>query len=223
MATLLELRQQVRQRCDIEHSEFIQDAELNQYISNSYKELYDIVTTSYQDNYTVQSGIIPLNDDSGKIPLPNDFYKLRGVDLTIDGGSNWVPLRQFDFQRRNAKNFGAWWYNREYRILNNHVYLTPVDQANGSYRLWYVPKASNLVLDTDTVDGINGWEEYIIVDASIKCKQKSEEEVNDLKETKMQLKARILEASKNRDAGMPQVISDAESGLYGSDFDYWRF
>jgi hypothetical protein len=48
---LSELRTEVRRRSDMENSEFIKDAELTNYINQSYVELYDILISRFEDYY----------------------------------------------------------------------------------------------------------------------------------------------------------------------------
>jgi hypothetical protein len=70
---------------------------------------------------------------------------------------------------------------------------------------------STLVSDTDTVQGVSGWTEYIIVDAAIKMMQKEESDVSVLMAQKQALLQRIEAMSQNRDAGMPSTVADAQS------------
>jgi hypothetical protein len=70
---------------------------------------------------------------------------------------------------------------------------------------------TTLASDTDTVQGVSGWTEYIIVDAAIKMMQKEESDVSVLIAQKQALLARIEAMAHNRDAGMPSTVADAQS------------
>ena len=61
---------------------------------------------------------------------------------------------------------------------------------------------------TDTYDDINGYAEYVVTDAAIKCLQKEESDVSVLLKQKADMKRRIEEAANNRDAGHPISVSD---------------
>ncbi len=61
----------------------------------------------------------------------------------------------------------------------------------------------------DQIDGVNGWEEYIVVDAAIKALQKEESDVSVLMAQKAALTRRIEGAAANRDAGSPLSVTDA--------------
>jgi uncharacterized protein YdcH (DUF465 family) len=76
-----------------------------------------------------------------------------------------------------------------------------------------------LLADTDIIDGVSGWTEYIIVDAAIKALHKEESDTTALMAQKMALKQRIEETAMNRDAGQPDAISNTRFqtgwGSYG--------
>jgi len=61
-------------------------------------------------------------------------------------------------------------------------------------------------------DGISGWDEYVVVDAAIKCLAKEETDASVLLGAKAALIQRIESAACNRDAGSPATISDANVG-----------
>lgn len=210
MSTTLEsLREQVRQRADMVNSEFVSDSELNQYISDSYAELYDLLVLKFEDYYLTES-TFTVASGAESYTLPTDFYKLRGVDKDL-GSGDYVELRPFNFIDRNKDPvYEA--YNGvcsvRYRILGSTLRFTPADQAPGDYRLWYVPRFTALTTDASTVDGVNGWEVYIVTDAAIKCLQKEESDVSVLMALKADLRARIEAAGAERDAGYPDRIVD---------------
>ena len=61
------------------------------------------------------------------------------------------------------------------------------------------------------VDGVSGWEEYIVADAAIKCLEKEESDTSVQMAQKQALLLRIEAAAENRDAGAPQVVSDTRN------------
>lgn len=226
MITLAQLKLQVRHRADMLNSHFVEDDELNYYVSNSYKELYDILVTAYQDYYMIAvppqftlTGVVGQN----YFDLPEDFYKLRGVDISLDNASTWRTLLPFAFDRRNRQGNLVRQFDKMYRMVGSRIYITPELNAAGTYRLWYIPSAADLTDDADIINGVNGWEEYIIVDAAIKCLEKEESDTTVLERAKASLFQRILIASKNRDAGMPETISDISLSQFETDYPWGRF
>jgi len=57
-------------------------------------------------------------------------------------------------------------------------------------------------------DGINGWENYIVVDAAISMLDKEESDVSSLARKKAGLKQRLEDMAENRDSGEPDVVQD---------------
>lgn len=216
--TLSSLRTRVRARADMKNSNFVEDSELNQYINSSYQELYDLLVASFEDYYTAAPTSFTISSGSNTYTLPTDFYKLRGVDCSIDG-VNYYTMQPFDFANRNNFNntvgvLNSYQFQNLYRIVGDKIYITPEDNAAGSYRLWYVPRATVLTLDASTLDGINGWEEYVVVDAARKCLAKEESDTSFLVQEKEMLRQRIIAMSARRDAGMPKSITDVGEALY---------
>ncbi len=221
--TLSSLRTRVRARADMKNSNFVEDSELNQYINSSYQELYDLLVASFEDYYTAAPTSFTVSSGSNTYDLPSDFYKLRGVDFSTDG-SNYYTMQPFDFANRNNFNnsvgvLSGYQFQNKYRIVGDKLYFTPEDSAAGSYRLWYVPRATTLASDSSTLDGINGWEEYVVVDAARKCLAKEESDTTFLIAEKEALRQRIIAMSARRDAGMPKSITDLNGGLYNG---YYR-
>ena len=219
--TLAELRSAVRQRSDMENSLFVKDAELNSYINQSYFELYDLLVQKYGDNYFVASPYSFTTDGTNdEYNLPSDFYKLLGVDLALSQSTDsWVTTKPFNFQERNryaVPNFQSFYgiTNLRYRLQGNKLKLTPIPQANQPMRIWYVPRMTTLANNNDTVDGISGWTEYIIIDAAIKCLQKEESDCTVLLAQKAAIIQRIENAAENRDAGFPKTVSDVAFSNY---------
>jgi len=215
--TLLQLKTESRQRADMENSQFVKDSELTSYINNSISELHDMLIQAYEADYYVKDVTFQTtsNQESYELStvLPdNDFYKLRGIDAKLNN-SEWFTLQPFTFNERNRRqNFGAWRYlgisNVRYRLVGSTIRFTPTPDDNIDVRIWYIPEAQVLSLDTDVLKDLNNFSEYIIVDAAIKMAQKEESDTTVLERQKALLKRRIEEAANNRDAGHGDSVSD---------------
>lgn len=234
--TLTDLILASRQRADMVNSTFVSDSELTSYINQSYFELYDLLVQKYGDNYYVAPPVTITTDGTNdQYSLPDGtlyssalaFYKLLGVDLMLQPGqaNTALPLKQFDFAERN--NFTnpvlPFPYGRtiKYRLNGSKLWLRPLPTANMVLQLWYVPRLTQLVTGSDTVDGISGWTEYIIIDAAIKCLQKEESDVSILALQKGEIIKRIEAAAENRDAANPATVADVmSSGYYGGGQGY---
>lgn len=215
--TLSNLITHTRERADMVNSQFVTDTELTSYINQSYYELYDLLVQKYGDNYYVQSPYSFTTDGVSQFfTLPSDFYKLLGVDLALSNTlDSFVTIRPFNFSDRNryaVPNFQSFYgvTNMRYKLNGNQLWLTPIPAAGQTIRVWYVPRMTELVTGSDTVDGISGWTEYIIIDAAIKCLQKEESDVTALAMQKQAIIQRIESAAENRDAANPATVSDGQ-------------
>jgi hypothetical protein len=152
------------------------------------------------------------------------LYKLYGVDLGLDSSSNaWVTIKKFDFLARNRYVFpqltstflGV--FNLQYRLVGNTIMFIPTPSAGQIIGLWYFPRLTQLLADTDVMDGISGWTEYVIVDAAIKALRKEESDTQELMMEKNMLIKRINDSAQNRDAGQGILSLTLEAGHLGGE------
>ncbi len=234
--SLGQVRLLAQQRADRVNSNFVTKEEWNSYINQSYAELYDLLVTLYEDYYVAAPLTFITDGSTNQYTLPNGsnfngapaFYKLLGADCGLGANGNaWVTLHKFEFISRNRYVFpnvtstflGV--FNLRYRVVGNTLFFIPTPSANQYIRLWYIPRVNTLLKDSDMLESVSGWIEYVIVDAAIKCLQKEESDVSVLLAQKQMLIDRIQSSAMNRDAGQPDTISDIRSfgerwGGYGS-------
>lgn len=230
-ATLSNLRTRVRRAANMESSQFVTDAEVTEYINESIAELYDLLIGAQGQDFFLKSDTFTTTAGVTSYPLSapgdaNDFFLLRGVDLEV-GTDDWKPLKAFSFDERNYSAFNPTWDllgNRpKYRLYGsaaaNGYTLNMLFNAKppGAYniRYWYVPHAPVLSGDSDVWDGFNGWENFVVIDAAIKCVAKEESDATDLMRRRGVLVARIEGLAAARDTSSPEKVIDVE------DYDQW--
>lgn len=237
--SLGQIRLAAQQRADRVNSDFVTLPEWNQMINQSMYELYDLLITQYEDYFVAPALVFTTDGSTSLYPLPRGdnysvngspspaFYKLMGVDLGINNANNaYVTMDKFMFLDRNrfvypntsSTIYGV--FNCQYRLVGDKIEFIPTPSANQPIRLWYYPKLTMLLLDSDVSStSISGWIEYVIVDAAIKALQKEESDVSVLMVQKAALIKRIEETSMNRDQGRPDRISDVrQNGYYGGGY-----
>jgi len=223
VVTVSSLITQAKQKADMENRNFVKPDEWIQYINDGYKELYDILVSKFEDYYTLGPVAFSVATGQTSYTLPTDFYKLRGVDRS-NGGSNFIPLLPFNFNDRNRRTFYRRWGGIEptvrYRIFGNKLIFNPQEQAPGSYQLWYVPQAADITTDSQTIEGVNGWEEYIVFSAAIDALAKEESDVSVYEAAKQQMLQRIQALAANRDAGQCDTVGDVTRAGYYDDLLY---
>lgn len=205
----------IRYRADQVNSSFVTDAEILTYIQSSQQELYDLLVTTYgEDYYSSIASTITTDGSNDRFALPTDFYKLLGCSLLIQSGTpnQYITMRPFAFAERDKWSTGAVASGRQtplrYRLEAGNLWLRPFPASGQVIQLYYVPRLSVPTLPTDTIDGVNGWEEYLVVDGAIKCMQKEESDCRVLMAQKDALVRRINAAAANRDAGEPTTVAD---------------
>lgn len=65
--------------------------------------------------------------------------------------------------------------------------------------------------DSTLINGISGWEEYVVLDAALKAMGKEESDASLIGQQKMAMKQRLVEMAENRDAANPATVGDTQS------------
>lgn len=209
--TLAQMRTRVLQSADIENTSFITTAELNTRIQLGYQRLYGRLVNKFEDyfvsdtptEFTVASG-------SDSANLPADFFKL--VNLDRDYSGRWREVRQYMNVERNYDQrmliYRSATPRVRYRIFESKIKFVPQENAPGTYRMQYVPQCPTLSIDADTIDILNGWDEWIEMFAAEWCRIKEEADYSDLKARRKEIETAIEEEAANRDIGEPQRVQD---------------
>lgn len=223
--TLADLRTKSRQRANKEGSGFIQNPELNGYINDSATKLYDLLVGAYGNDYYAKSASITTIFNQELYDVPEDFYKLLGIDYIL-GPQQFLTLKPYQFNERNRFRIGTFWNairgvaGPRYRLTVNKLSFLPVPDAGYNLELHYIPACPVMVDDTDTFDGINGWEEFIILDAAMKMLKKEETDTSDLQREFDAITLRINTMAENRDAGQSFRVTDVRGNDgYGGAYD----
>lgn len=180
----LELR--ARQRADMENSTFIGSAELTALVDRSFQELYLKVAAEF-DDLVVSPGPFPrtLTAGSYTYELPFDFLKLKGIMLEQNGYSHYFlspitnllemePYMRGNFPRGRPTHY---WLHGITTAISSPAQLTifPIPDAEYTAQIYYVP---NIGLgEVDTTYGLAflaGWDEYVVITAAMKMRDKEE-------------------------------------------------
>ncbi len=223
LVTLAKLKERAREAADQENSTFISDSELTNYINTSAKRLYDLLISAYGQEYYYSQENISLGSTTDEYELPADFYKLLGVDLVLSANPSHndqaITIEPFNLQERNRyKNSylytGGFDGNvrARYRLRANKISIIPSSTGANTLRVIYVPTLEDMALDGDTFDGVNGWEEFIVLEVAIKMMRKEESDTRDLRADLAIIREDLLEMAADRDIGQPMTVSDVYRG-----------
>jgi hypothetical protein len=195
LVTLAKIKQRARVRADQENSNFVGDesgsSDLLDLINASASRYYDLLIEA-DPLYFEKTGTVTPDATTGVASLPSDFYKLLGVDLIVGNGpGNRVSLSAYEHSERNSYVGG--------NIGNNAIELS------------YAPAFVDLVNDTDTIDGYNGWDEFIVVDTAIKMLSKEESDISALLLERKEQVDRILAQARARNMASSGRWTDVNS------------
>jgi hypothetical protein len=230
------IRLQAMQRADRVNSNFVTMPEWNLYINKAMYELYDMLVTTYEDYFLATPVQFSVNGSQFLYPVPDGtltfqnaltlqqfippaLYKLYGVDLALQTANNaYVTINRFNFIDRNrfvfpntaSTIYGV--FNMQYRLMGSNIEFIPTPSAGQVIRIWYVPRLTTLLQDTDTTTlGVSGWTEYVIVRAAKYALDKEESDTSKLDVELVALTERIISSASYRDQGQPDKISDTRS------------
>src|SRR5574343_335296 len=121
--TVSALITRTRQRSNHENSAFVTDTEILSLLNRAHTELYDAIVQT-NEYYFVSSHDFNIQAATAGYPLPDNFYKVLGVDLHIDA-ERAISLKKFNFTERNkykttiyAPHIPASIYTYQVRDLN---------------------------------------------------------------------------------------------------------
>lgn len=244
--SLYQMRKLSQQMADRVNSSFVTMPEWNSFINLAADELYDLVTTVYEDyqmyqpvyfttngqtsTYPLPDGVTPFQTAAGPYNnpttiIPPPIYKLSGIDLGLNNAPNgFVTVSKYNFIDRNRYVFpntastiyGV--FGLQYRFLGNTIRFIPQPSSSQPIGIWYIPRRTQLLQDTDISEGYNGWIRYVLVRAAKYALDKEETDTSKLDSEILFLKSRIEGSAPNRDEGQADTVADARSAQgYGPD------
>jgi hypothetical protein len=240
--SLYAIRLAAQQTADRVFSNFVSFPEWNSFINLAADELYDLVTTVYEDyqmyqpvyfttnnnqsTYNMPDGVTTFTTATGQTITPPPIYKLSGIDLGLNNAPNgFVTVSKYNFIDRNRYVFpntastiyGV--FGLQYRFLGNQIRFIPQPSSNQPIGIWYIPRRVQLLRDTDISEGYNGWLRYVVVRAAKYALDKEEgTDTTKLDDELLYLKTRIEGAAPNRDEGQADTVADSRSAQgYGPD------
>lgn len=205
-------------------TEFITPTELIDYVNGSIAEWCDEVRgTTWNGTYSRSSLTFTTEANQQTYALPADFLTLLSVDVFIAGSP--ISAVAYQEEQRNAFDnypimFG-WGASNPiyYQVQGDNISLVHAPQGEYEVRLNYTPTAPVLSDPDDYLDSINGWEEFIVLDAAIKCLTKAGEleMIQELKDRRERQRQRIRALAPRRD----QQTAEQVHVVFNRGIDDW--
>jgi hypothetical protein len=148
--TLLQLRTFLTQKGGFENSADLTSSVLDGFINDALEEAWDIIVQRWEDYYT-KSATIAVTSGNDSVTLPTDYLKLRRLWILVSG-SEYKRLLPGDLDTAHVFT-SATLSGKQYRYRQDQsgLHLMPVPPQAETVKLWYIPQATQLVADGDTI------------------------------------------------------------------------
>ena len=173
--------------------------------NEAYAEWYDLLVGSFS-NYFVQEDSFNISASTADYALPDDFYKLIGVDYKIGNTpTSYVTLRPYTEMERNG------------------MIGTVGNIPTGEIRLRYVPAPLQYDDRATEISFVSGWDTLLVLIMAIAMLQKEESDTGPLERQLARQLQRIQDASQNRDIGMSGHVNDLSKITVYQQYSYLRY
>lgn len=206
-----ELRDEVRQRSDTENDPHITDAELTRWINQSAARWWGHIVRARGEQYVMTTATPSTVAGTATVAVPSDFFKLKGIQWDR-GSSKRQRIHRIelqDFLRLDVDSRD--WTTGRLRVMveGTNFRFHPTPNAVYNLIVWYIPAAPQLSADDDTLDGVNGWEEWVVLDAAIKVMAKQKRDSSLLEDERKLVMKDIQSVSDDVDDGEPGYVVDS--------------
>lgn len=184
------LRTRLRQRTNLEgHTNFLSDSECNDLLDEAKTEAWDILVASSPPDYFITSATISTAAGTHQYALAADFYKLRAVYVN-EGNGEYRPITAMNAQERQFYRAPSGVYS----VMYEYIHCAPAFDG-----------------DSGTFDGVNGWEELLVLTAAIKALQKEGTDTANLWADRQRLEQRIRSMAERNDGEPERVLRRARN------------
>lgn len=206
--TLTQLIAEVRDRADIEGSQHITDAQITRYINQSGAALHAKLVDFDQDEFVeISTGpcLAPESDGATHVEMP--AYRVLVVSASINGVD--TRLDRFNWtERPGATDAGRSGPPHMYRWVGNEIVIVPPLPTGTTVTVYSIGAFVDMSAGSDTYDGRDGWEEWVVWDAAIKCLVKEESDARQAMAERDAVFARIKGQMLARDLHRPARVQD---------------
>lgn len=215
---LATLRRRVRRRSDAGGDlRRFPDSEVDDCINEGIAQFHsEIVRASGQGFEEAEFSFVTVSG-TNVYPLPAEFLQVRAVRLIE--GDRVRSLRVFSEWDVDILKNTDLWINAGvafYRLLGSNIELEPMPKSAVTCTVKYVNTAVKLVSDLNAIDGINGFEEFVVLwAAEVICTQNNEQDrVQLMMARRQEILDRMVAIINNRNDAEPPTVGDAARRLY---------
>ncbi len=217
----IELR--ARERADMVNSDFVSAAEVTRYCEKAFQEWIGILLTKEPDLLVTKS--------TGNANPPPDFFQLpshykalrriRHVDSYSLRRAELQEMEVLSFNGRRGKPTHYYLYNgyTNPQPLSQIVFLPYPDRVY-PVEVWFIPSLSLADVINGGLNLIAGWDEYVVLTAAMKMKDKEESDVSVLVGERTTLLEATIAQITAQDTGEPgRMTTFSPNPFYNDPFD----
>lgn len=193
---------------------FVTIALATTWVNQAIGKLRGRVIQEYDEDYYSKFGTTtPTSAGTDQYAVPTDFFKLLGVDYSVDGGVNFFDAKRLNFKDRNRYSSSSVPWSRtsppRYKLFGANVLFRPVPNGIYHFRLIYAPTLTRLSnLAVDTFEFYNGWDRFVGAFVAEQIANKEESDPSPHIRAQGDAWNDICAEVRVRDAGEPARIQD---------------
>lgn len=222
-ASDIELR--ARERADMVNSDFVSSAEVTRYCEKAFQEYIGILLTKEPDLITTRAtgnaspGMGP--SESSPFNLATEFKALRRIRHV-----NSYSLRRAELQEVEVLSFNGrrgkpthYWLTGRHTTAARLIFL-PEPDTTYPIEYWFIPSISLADVTGGGLNMVAGWDEYVVLTAAMKMKDKEESDVSVLLGERKLLLENIIAQVTAQDTGEPgRMTTFSPNPFYNDPFD----
>lgn len=170
--TLAQMRTRAKRHADMSDpadAGKMTDADWTEFINQGCVKVYNALVIARGHEFYVTRDDFQLVVGQTDYTLPSDHYLTLSVHVSTDGSTGWRRVEgwqesQLEHLWSNATGSIGSLYAR---VQAGNLVFLPAPGAALYVRHRYVPTFTRLSSDSDTFDGVNGWEEAVCLHAAI--------------------------------------------------------
>lgn len=199
-----------------ERSRVVSDARVGEAVNNGIETVWDVLLKRRPDSYVLEVAAATIANNPA-VALAARFYKLRMVSI-LDAGIYW-RVRAHNLSERDkleATRAGGSPRSLKYRIQGGSLYFAPTPTRVYTLQVHYLPAFADLVVDADTFDGINGYDDLAVMLALVELKGRDVLEAQHWQAKADALLAQISTVASDMDEGEAFSLSGGSPEADGS-------
>lgn len=178
-----DLRTDIREIGSYENSSVFTDGYLNRALDKAMHELHALIVNANEDYYLTYGSVATVANQQ-HVDLPAGVFKVRAVARSL-GGDEYVPLRRLSLPQmyEHGSKGTPTAYSYQKAVGGGSPFgalmFWPIPDAVYTIRLVYVPTATLFSDDVTAIDFGEGWDDYLIHAALLRCDMREERDLGD--------------------------------------------